>query len=248
MKEADCSVAMVEGSQAARNAADFVLLSSNFAAMVRVMREGRRVINNIENVASVYMVNSIYFILLGIIFAFAHLDLPITNTSMMMPVSTAAVAVPTFFLAMRANYNKPRGRFLANVLENSVPAAIAVVSTILLVILAGELFEIDRDSVSTMNVILIGTINFTVLARVARPYNRRIIAMYIGSIAMFLAMFIIGGSFLDLQPLWTRYAFFYLPLMHVGVSIFIYLNRFIRMGIKKWENRRARKNGTYADA
>jgi len=247
MKEADCSVAMVEGSQAARNAADFVLLSSNFAAMVRVMKEGRRVINNIENVASIYLVNTIYFMLLGLIFAFVPLDLPIDDTAMMMPVSAAAIAVPTFFLAMRANYNKPRGRFLANVLENSVPAAIAVVTTILLVILAGALFDLGSEEVSTMNVLLIGTINFTVLARVARPFNRFIIALYAGCIAMFLIMFIGGGDFLRLEPLWSRNAFFYLPLMHLGVSMFIYLNRFVRMLTKKWEKRR-QANAVYVDA
>jgi len=242
MKEADCSVAMVGGSQAARNAADFVLLNSNFSSMVRVLKEGRRVINNIENVASVYLVGMIYFMILGLIFAFINLDLPIDDTGMMMPVSFAAIAVPTFFLAMRANYKKPGGQFLANVLQYSIPAAVAVVSTILLVLLAGTLFELDSIEMSTMNVLIIGIINFAVLAHVSRPFNKWIFAMYLGCIALFFVMFTWGGDFLRLTPLWSRNAFFYIPLAVLGLSIFEYLNRVVKMLIKKWEARRAAKN------
>ena len=244
MKEADCSVAMVGGSAAARNAADFVLLDSNFASMVRVLKEGRRVINNIESVASVYLVGMIYFILLGLVVAFTTLRFPIDDTSMMLPINMAAVAVPTFFLAMRADYSKPSSKFLTRVLELAVPAAISVVSTVLLVILAGNLFGeeiISSTEISTMNVLIIGVITFAVVAKVSMPFNRWIYAMYLGSIVLFFVMFIWGGDFLRLSPLWSRNAFFYVPLTVLGLFVFNCLNRGISVLMKKWEERQAGK-------
>ncbi|MCL2213403.1 MAG: HAD-IC family P-type ATPase [Oscillospiraceae bacterium] len=252
MKEADCSVAMVGGSSAARNAADFVLLNSNFSAMVRVMKEGRRVINNIENVASVYLVGMIYFMLLGLIVAFTGLSFPISNTGMMMPISFAAVAIPTFFLAMRANYNKPSNRFLSRVLELAVPAALSVVTTVLLVNLAsnvltvetldGEIYYLlNSTDVSTMNVLIIGIITFAVVGKVSMPFNRWIAAMYFGSIALFFVMFIWGGDFLRLAPLWSANAFFYIPLTVLGLFMFTYLNLLVRTIMKKLEDRKEKK-------
>lgn len=136
MKEADCSVAMVGGSDAARSACDFVLMTSDFSAMIQVLREGRRVINNIENVSAMYLVKTIYSTILSILYTFLPLPYPFTPLQLT-PINVFTVGIPSFLLALRPNFERPEGRFLPNVLENSLPAAVTVILNILIVELAG---------------------------------------------------------------------------------------------------------------
>ncbi len=235
MKEADCSVAMVGGSQAARNAADFVLLSSNFASMVKVLQEGRRVINNIEGVACMYLVKTIYSTLLSLIFCFVPLTYPFTPIQMT-PFDWFAVGIPSFFIAMRANYARPRGRFAANVFENSVPAALTVILDVFVVLLAGYLFDLPFIETSTMIILLIGTVGLVMLAHVCQPYSKGTIALLALCITGFILCFIVANKPLELHTLWTRNAFFYIPLIYISVHMFGYLNRAVRLLEAKWHD------------
>ena len=118
MKEADCSIAMINGSDAARGASDFVLMTSDFSAMEKVLYEGRKVINNIENVSSLFLVKTIYSTILCLIYIIIPFPYPFT-TATMLPISQLAVGIPSFFLALRKNTKKPEGKFFSNVLEKN---------------------------------------------------------------------------------------------------------------------------------
>lgn len=220
LKESDCGVAMISGSEAARGASDFVLMTSDFSAMIDVFKEGRQVINNIENVASLYLVKTIYSIILSLLYVFIQYPYPFTPLQMT-PINSLTVGIPSFFLALRPNHKKPEGRFLMNVLEVSLPAAISVVINILLIQLAGYCFNLSHFETSTMNVFVTGAICFMVLVKVAgKKAGKWEKGMIVALGVCFLGAFVVLGGFFGLDSLFTRNAFFYMPLAYFGVRSF----------------------------
>lgn len=226
MKEADCGVAMISGSEAARGAADFVLMTSNFAAMVDVLKEGRRVINNIENVASMYLVKTIYSTILSFLYVFIPYPYPFT-TLQISPISSFTVGIPSFLLSLRPDYDRPKGRFGKNVLENAMPAALSVVFNILVIQLAGVCFDLPFEQTSTMNVLLTGMVGFRLLIRVSRPMRKQDIALVSVLGAAFIGTFFILGDFFMLDNILNRNAFFYVPLLYFGSKLFDKLAVFV---------------------
>lgn len=186
LKEADCGVAMISGSDAARASADFVLMTGDFSAMVDVLKEGRRVINNIENVASLYLVKTIYSTILSLSYAVIPYPYPFTPLQMT-PINTLTVGIPSFFLAFRNLYSRPRGRFLVNVLENAVPAAVTVVLSILIIQVFGIWLNLSQIETGTMNVILTATIGFCLLYKVSKPLKTavKILIGVVGAVFLF---------------------------------------------------------------
>lgn len=226
LKEADCGVAMSGGADAARSAADFVLLQSNFSAMVEVLKEGRRVINNIEQVASLYLVKTIYSTILSILFTFLPFVFPFAPLQLT-PVNLLAVGIPSLVLALLPNYKRPHGKFAANILENSFPAAIIVVCNILIIQLAGIWFGLRHAEISTMNVFLIGVVGFVLLFEIVKPLTYKKVLMLIGLAVAFLAFFLMLGQYFMLSSLLTRNVFFYLPLALASRPVF----RILKTGV-----------------
>lgn len=240
MKESDCSVAMIAGSDAARGASDFVLMSSDFSAMIGVLREGRRVINNIEMVSALYLVKTIYSTLLSLLYIFLPYPYPFAPLQMT-PINSLTVGIPSFFLALRANYQRPEGKFLAGILERSVPAALTVVFNILVIQLAGIFFELPFAQTATMNVFLTGAVGFVLLSRVSRPLTGRFKGMLIALSGAFILLFLFLGQFFMLESLLTRNVFFYLPLLYVSPRMFRFLGRLVRKLEKWWAKRKEKR-------
>lgn len=243
LKEADCGVAVANGSAAARSVADFVLLDSDFSAMVEVLKEGRRVINNIENVASLYLVKTIYSTLLSLIFIGAPFTYPFSPLQMG-PINTLTVGIPSFFLALKPDYRKVKGRFVLNVLENSVPAALAIIINIILLQLIGVFFFLPHNDIATMSVLLVGTCGFIVLHKVSRPFNAGRVILFIFLLAGFLSCLTFFGSFFEFADLFTRNVFFYVPLIFLSRDVFMQINRFVLFVENKiiaWKTKRQSK-------
>lgn len=226
LKEADCAVAMSGGSDAAKSVSDFVLMSKDFSSMVDVLKEGRRVINNIENVSSLYLIGTIYSTMLALIFIFIPLAFPYSPLQMN-PVNTLSVGIPSFILALKANYSKPDGKFISNVLENAVPAAITVVLNITIIQLAGLAFDLSLLETATMSVFLTGVVSFILLYKVSQPLNWKKHLMLTSLFLVFLSVFIFFREFFDLASLFTRNVFFYLPLMFFSYQSFIFINKLV---------------------
>jgi cation-transporting ATPase E len=214
MRESDCSVSMAFGSDAARSASDFVLMDNNFSAMTGVLAEGRRVINNIEHVASLYLVKTIYAMIITIITIAVSYPYPYIALQAL-PVSALTVAIPTFFLAMQKNYRKPKGAFAKNILSYSLPAGLCVVLNTAILTVAGVMFELSSAEVSTMVVFCIGAVGFVLLFRVSQPLNVFNGVMFSVLAAVFVSCFAIPqvASFLELEGLFSRNVFFYIPLI-----------------------------------
>lgn len=194
LKDADCSVAMASGSEAASNVAQLVLLDSDFSRMPSVVAEGRRVVNNIERTAALYIVKNIFSMLLAIFSVILMLDYPLEPSQVSL-ISMFTIGIPSFVLALEPNKDLIRGHFLTNVLVRAHPAGLTdfiVVSG--LVIFCRE-FQVDLDCLSTSCTILVAIVGFMILHRIARPMNTGHIVMLVGVIAGWILCMLFGGSF-----------------------------------------------------
>jgi len=198
LKDADCGVAMASGSEATRGVAQLVLMDSNFAAMPMVVAEGRRVINNIERVASLFLAKTAYSVVLSIltgVFALAYPLRPIHLTIL----SWFTIGLPAFFLALESNDQRVSPGFLRRVLGRAVPAGlvIAVVTMSVFAIIQLDT-SIDADHARSVAVLVAGSVALMNLYRVARPMNRLRAMLVITMIGLFALAF--------LTP-WTRHMF-----------------------------------------
>lgn len=185
LKDADCSVAMASGADAASHVSQLVLLDSDFTKMPDVVMEGRRVVNNIERTASLYIVKNIFSMLLALFSVILVLDYPLEPPQVSL-IGMFTIGAPTFFLALEPNKNPIRGHFLTNVMVKALPAGLTdflVVGS--LVIFCGE-FGIDGDCLSTASTVILTLVGFMMLYRTAQPMNRQHAALMAAMVAGWL--------------------------------------------------------------
>ncbi|MCI9272849.1 MAG: cation-translocating P-type ATPase [Clostridiales bacterium] len=170
LKEADCSVAMASGSDAARNVSQLVLLDSSFASMPLVVAEGRRSINNIQRSASLFLVKTIYSFILALIFLFVHLPYPFVPIQLTL-ISALTIGIPSFVLALEPNKDRIRGSFFKNVISKSLPGAITIIFNVVAVMALSLLLDIPVECTSSMCVILTGFTGLLLVYKLCTPFN-----------------------------------------------------------------------------
>ncbi|MGI6174805.1 MAG: cation-translocating P-type ATPase [Christensenellales bacterium] len=207
LRDADCSIAMASGSDAARAVSHIVLLDSNFSAMPAVVMEGRRVINNIQRTASLFLIKTIYSFLLSLIFLFLPSVYPFTPIQLSL-ISTLVVGLPSFVLALEPDKSRVKGRFLVNVFDRAFPAALTVVANVLLVHLVARLAGLDMLNTSTLTLFSTAVICMIVLFQICMPLNLlRTILLSVVTLTMTAAFLFFGDLFsinvydIDLLPL-----------------------------------------------
>ena len=168
LKQADCSIAMANGSEASRTVSGLALMESNFASLPDIVNEGRKVINNIERVASLYLVKTLYSFILSVIFILIMEPYPFKPIQLSL-VSSLMVGIPTFFLALETNVAKITGKFLDKVFAVTIPSAISIVLAILLANLVSSFANATYVEQSTLAFIVLGSMQFFILWRTARP-------------------------------------------------------------------------------
>lgn len=196
-KEADCSIAMASGSDAAKNAANLVLLDNNFNAMPYIVDEGRRVINNITMSASMFLIKTIFSALISISTIFFGQAYPFEPIQLSL-ISACGVGIPTFFLTYEANFAHVKGNFFKNVLEKSFPSAFTIALGATLITNIGLHLGYNPHMLSTICVLFTGC-NYTIaLLKVYTPLTLyRKIVIYTTQLAYYISM-IIGQSILEL--------------------------------------------------
>ncbi len=200
LKDADCSIAMASGSDVACQVSQLVLMDSNFSAMPSVVGEGRRVINNIERSAALFLVKNIFSFALTLTVLIFALGYPITPSQLSL-FNITIIGIPSFILAMEPNKSRVRGKFLKNVILRALPAGITNYLAMLAAILVSNYLNIPAEEQSTMTTIIIGAIGFMMLYRLCRPFNPIRIALIISMIALFaIGGFVFSGLF-TLSPL-----------------------------------------------
>jgi cation-transporting ATPase E len=194
LKDADCGVAMASGSEATRGVAQLVLLDSNFSALPAVVAEGRRVINNIERVASLFLAKTCYSIVLSVltgVFAFAYPLRPIHLSIL----SWCTIGVPAFFLALEPNTARVETGFLRRVLGRAVPAGVVIAAATMAVFSITQLDDaIDSDHARTVAALVAGSVALMNLYRVARPLNTLRTALVATMTVLFLGAFTMPWS------------------------------------------------------
>lgn len=171
LKDADCSVAMASGSEAASNISQIVLMESDFSRMPDVLLEGRRVVNNIERSAGLFLIKNIFSLLLAISSLIATFEYPL-HPSQVTLINMFTIGTPGLLLALENNKNLIRGSFIKNVLRKALPAALTNFIAVCMLIAYGSSHGLSSDEISTITVLVVATIGFYVLARITRPYNK----------------------------------------------------------------------------
>lgn len=176
LKEADASLALNNGSEAARNVSEMVLLDSNFDSMPLIVKEGRRTINNIERSASLFVVKTVYATLLALVFIFMPTAYPFVPIQLTL-TSVFTIGIPSFVLALEPNDERIEGNFLINIFKKAIPTALAIVINILIITILGMILKLKTTEISTLAVILTGFTGFIHLYRVCKPLNKLRIAL-----------------------------------------------------------------------
>lgn len=204
LKEADCSIAMANGSEATRNVAQLVLLDSNFASMPKVVGEGRRVINNIERASSLFLTKTALSVAIQLILVFMGATLPLDPIQLSF-ISFFCIGVPSFFLALEPNNNRIKGSFLVNVSKRVIPNAVAIVLNITLIMIfttATDILPMEEKMLHTVVMIALYLVYMQILFNICTPFNRNRAILYVvilvWSILCLLLMPLAGDSIVNL--------------------------------------------------
>ncbi len=192
MKDADCSVAMASGSEAAAQSAQVVLLDSDFARMPEVVFEGRRVVNNIQRSASLFLVKNIFSLLLALFSAISLITYPLEPSQISL-ISSFTIGIPGFLLALEPNRARIQGRFLKNVLLKALPAGLTDVLAVGALVVCGEVFGLPKDDIATASTMLLSVVGFMILIRISHPMT----PMKYGILAVNVLGLIFCGIFLN---------------------------------------------------
>lgn len=171
MKDADCSVAMASGSEAAAQAAQVVLLDSDFAHMPDVVYEGRRVVNNVQRSASLFLVKNIFSLLMAVFSMVFMITYPLEPAQISM-ISMFTIGAPGFLLALEANKNRIQGHFISNVMLKALPGGLTDVIIVGTLVVCGNVFGLPDDSVATAATMVLSVVGFMILFKISEPLNK----------------------------------------------------------------------------
>lgn len=171
LKDADCSIAMASGSDAAAQVSQLVLLESDFSKMPSVVAEGRRVVNNIERTASLFLVKNIFSLFLSILSIVLMVDYPLEPSQISL-ISMFTIGIPAFIMSLEKNTDRIRGHFLSNVLFKALPGGLTdfiVVSGLYLFCLE---FQVSADDAATSSTIVLAIVGLMILYQIASPMTK----------------------------------------------------------------------------
>ena len=191
MKDADCSVAMASGSEAATQAAQVVLLDSDFAHMPDVVYEGRRVVNNVQRSASLFLVKNIFSLLMSLFSVIFMITYPLEPAQISL-VSMFTIGAPGFLLALEPNRDRIKGHFLTNVMFKAFPGGLTDVIAVGALVICGEVFALPGESIGTIATMVLCVVGFMILFKISEPLNK----MKYGVIGLNIVGFIFSGFFL----------------------------------------------------
>ena len=196
LKEANCGIALASGISAARNVSDIVLTNSDFAILPNIVNEGRRVVNNIERVASMYLIKTIYSFLISLTCIILNHEYPFYPVQLSL-ISAICVGLPSFFLAIEPNYTKVEKGFLLKVFRNALPSGICVWLNIFFLIICSYIFKIDFDLFRFTIVCVTGYLNLRLLYNISKPLTKlRTFLVLICFIGFYVILFTYRSFFL----------------------------------------------------
>lgn len=192
LKDADCSVAMASGSEATAQAAQIVLLDSDFSRMPEIVLEGRRVVNNVQRSASLFLVKNLFSLLLTIFSTVLMISYPLMPSQVSL-ISMFTIGIPGFLLALEPNKSRIKGHFLGNVLLKALPAGLTDFFAVSALVICGHVFNIPSTDIATASTLLIAVVGFMIMIKISHPFNK----FKYGILALNIFGLIFCGLFLD---------------------------------------------------
>ena len=243
LKDADCGIAMASGSQAASQVAQIVLLNSQFSAMPSIVGEGRRVINNIQRAASLFLVKNIFSFALTLLLLFIDMPFPLQAIQLSL-ISSLTIGVPSFFLALEPNYALVEGKFMRNVIRRAIPGGL---TNVLLVLTAGiltRLFHLPETDFNAMSVWIVSAVGFVTLYFVCKPFTRLRFAVFAVMLAGMLLSLLIPpfAAFFEIPAISSKSVLLFLLLIVACPTVFrffqlIFDNQVARHDTKKQQKK-----------
>ena len=233
LRQADCSITIKDGTDAARNVSQIVLLNNDFSAIPDIVNEGRRTINNISRSASLFLAKTSYALLIAVIFVFVNMNYPFEPIQFTL-TSCFTIGIPSFILALEPNKDRIKGNFLINVLSNSLPTALTIVLNIIILTILGYIFKMQDSQISTLCVIMTGFTGFLLLFRICIPLNRLRLSLIIILIVGFIGSLIGFREFFSLTILNLRMFIFVSCLIILSTIIFNLMSNLVDKLIKKY--------------
>ena len=226
LKEADCSIAMASGSDAARTVSSLVLLDSNFASMPVVVQEGRRSINNLQRSSALFLSKTIFSALIAVLFIFINYSYPFQPVQQTL-ISTLTIGTPSFILALEPNKERLRGKFILNVIRQSIPAALTMTANIVLLCALSEPLGLSNPDMSTLAVILTCLTGFIMLFKVSTPFNGLRGALFGVLLSGFVASLLFLRDFFALTNLTMPMLIALAPMLLFAIVMMLALLHFV---------------------
>ena len=200
LKDANCGIAMASGSQGASQVAQIVLLNSQFSAMPAIVAEGRRVINNIQRAASLFLVKNIFSFALTLLLLFIDMPYPLLPIQLSL-ISTFTIGIPSFFLALEPNYARVEGKFMRNVIRRAMPGGLTNLTIVLLAGFFTSTFGLSNEQLNTICVWVMSAVGLVTLYHVSVPFTRLRLAVLAAMTAAMLFSLLVIPAFFDLPAL-----------------------------------------------
>ena len=224
LKDANCGIAMASGSQAASQVAQIVLLNSQFSAMPAIVAEGRRVINNIQRAASLFLVKNIFSFALTLLLLFIDMPYPLLPIQLSL-ISTFTIGIPSFFLALEPNYARVEGKFMRNVIRRAMPGGLTNLTIVLLAGFFTSTFGLSNEQLNTICVWVMSAVGLVTLYHVSVPFTRLRLAVLAAMTAAMLFCLLVIPAFFDLPALNASSALILVTLLLACPTVM----RFFRM-------------------
>ncbi len=225
LKDADCGIAMAEGSDAARQAAHIVLLDSNFASMKEIVEEGRSIIANIERVSSLYLTKTIYSTILCTIFVIIGASYPFTPLQLSL-ISSLSIGIPSFYLTLEKSALLDEGGFLHHVIRIALPCALTQVIYVLIIKGLGTILNFDETLLSTYYFLTAGFISFIVVFIVCLPFNKKRLTLVVILTMMYYMILLVIPSFFGIYPIYDFRVIWCIPIMLSSLFVITILRVF----------------------
>lgn len=236
LKEADCSIAMASGSDAARTVSNLVLLDSNFASMPQVVKEGRRSINNLQRSASLFLQKTIFSTILSVLFIFIHASYPFEPIQLTF-FGALAIGAPSFILALEPNNDRIQGNFLTNVLKKAFPSALAMVLGVLFLTFFQKPLGFTEEQISTLCVFAIFTAGFVLLFKLCVPFTPLRGALFGTMLAAVVLGYLLLPNVFSLVPLTLPMGIVLAVLMIAMITFIVLTSRFMERLAEKYADK-----------
>ena len=232
LKDADCSVAMASGSDAAAQAAQLVLLESDFSKMPEVVAEGRKVVNNLERSGSLFLVKNIFSLILSILSMCFGIVYPLKPAQISL-VSMFTIGIPAFFLSQMPNRDLIKGKFMTNILLKALPAGITDTIVVAAMIYFGNIFSVERSDIATASTILLSIVGLMIVFEICKPMDVYKMWLWIGCTVGLIFCMLFVSDFFSISSMSNRCILLCINFSIIAEPTLRYLTKFVRW-FKGW--------------